>query len=119
MFFLSLNAQIKFKGITWVLTKIEGNIENSSLIIDHNYTILRFDDSTYVGYGCNAFSGKYKITGNKINFISGMLNTDQGCTDREDYKAEDYDAEFYAVRIHAIWRFAYFKKRRARYIYLH
>jgi len=90
LFFLSSNAQIKFKGITWVLTKIDDNRDGSSLKIDHNYSILRFDDSTYIGYGCNAFSGKYKIIGNKINFIGGMLNTDQGCTDPEDYKAEDY-----------------------------
>jgi heat shock protein HslJ len=90
LFFLTSNAQINFKGITWVLTKIEDKRNESSLIIDHTYSILRFEDSTYVGYGCNAFSGKYKITGNKINFIGGMLNTDQGCTDPEDYKAEDY-----------------------------
>lgn len=90
LFFLSSNAQIKFKGITWVLTKIKDNIENSSLIIDHNYTILGFDDSTYLGYGCNAFFGKYKITGNKINFISSMLNTDQGCTDRKDYMMQNF-----------------------------
>ena len=90
VFFLSSNGQINFKGITWVLKKIEDKRDDSSVKIDNNYSILRFDDSTYVGYGCNAFSGKYKVTGNKINFIGGMLNTDQGCTDPEDYKAEDY-----------------------------
>ena len=90
LFFLSSNAQINFKGITWVLTKIEDKRDETSLHLDNTYSILRFEDSTYVGYGCNAFSGKYKITGNKINFLGGMLNTDQGCTDPEDYKAEHY-----------------------------
>jgi len=89
MFFLSVNAQNNLKDVTWVLKKIEDNRENTSLLINNNYSILRFSDSTYTGYGCNAFSGKYKITNNKINFIGGMLSTDQGCTDPEDYKAED------------------------------
>lgn len=90
LFFLSSNAQNNLKDITWVLTKIVDNKENTSLKLDNNYSILRFSDSTYTGYGCNAFSGKYKIKNNRINFIGGMLNTEQGCTDPEDYKAEDY-----------------------------
>lgn len=89
MFFLSANAQTNLKNVTWVLKKIEDKRNNESLQINNNYSVLRFSDSTYIGYGCNAFSGKYKITGNKINFIGGMLNSDQGCTDPEDYKAED------------------------------
>jgi heat shock protein HslJ len=93
LFFLSINGQTAIKdlkGITWVLKQIDDNRDHTSVKIDNNYSILRFEDSTYVGYGCNAFSGKFKITGNKINFIGGMLNTEQGCTDPEDYKAEDY-----------------------------
>jgi heat shock protein HslJ len=90
LFFLSSHAQTNLKEITWVLKKIEDKRDNSSVTITNNYSILRFSDSTYTGYGCNAFSGKYKITGDKINFIGGMLNTEQGCTDPEDYKAEDY-----------------------------
>ncbi len=89
MFFLSVNSQTNLKNVTWVLKKIEDKRDQTSLLINNNYSILRFSDSTYTGYGCNAFSGKYKITGNKINFIGGMLNTDQGCTDPEDYNAED------------------------------
>jgi hypothetical protein len=71
MFFLSVNAQTNLKNVTWVLKKIEDKRDETSLLINNNYSILRFSDSTYTGYGCNAFSA------------------DQGCTDPEDYKAED------------------------------
>ncbi|MDO8998612.1 MAG: META domain-containing protein [Bacteroidota bacterium] len=94
LFILSIKAQsdakTDFKNITWVLRQIQDNKENATLKINNEYSILRFSDSTYTGYGCNAFKGKYKVSGNKINFFGGMLNTDKGCTDPEDYKAEDY-----------------------------
>ena len=72
------------------MTKIEDKKAKTSLIINNEHATLRFDDTTYAGYGCNAFSGKYKVMGNKINFLGGMHITDNGCGAPEDYKAENY-----------------------------
>lgn len=88
--FLSAPAQIGIKDITWVLTKIEDKKEKTTVTLSHDHSILRFNDSTYSGYGCNAFSGKYKINGNKIIFLGGMEVSDNLCTQPEDFKAEAY-----------------------------
>lgn len=87
---LSINAQNGIKDITWVLSKIEDKTEKTSVTLSHDHSILRFNDSTYSGYGCNAFSGKYKISGNKIIFLGGMEMSDNLCTQPEDLKAEAY-----------------------------
>ena len=89
-YFLSLNAQNNLKGVTWVLSKIEDQKANTHITLNHDHSILRFEDSTYAGYGCNAFSGKYKIKGNKIIFAGGMQISDQSCTQPDDAKVEDY-----------------------------
>lgn len=83
----------KLKNITWVLSKIEDKEAKTSINLKHTHSILRFEDSTYTGYGCNGFSGKYKITGDKINFLGGMQITDNGCGNPDDYKAENYVLE--------------------------
>ncbi|MDP1802913.1 MAG: META domain-containing protein [Bacteroidota bacterium] len=88
--FLSAAAQIGIKDITWILTKIEDKKEKTTVTLSHDHSILRFNDSTYSGYGCNAFSGKYKINGNKIIFLGGMEVSDNLCTQPEDFKAEAY-----------------------------
>jgi heat shock protein HslJ len=86
----SIAAQSGIKDITWVLTKIEDKQEKTTVTLTHDHSILRFNDSTYSGYGCNAFSGKYKISGNKIIFLGGMEISDNICTQPEDLKAEAY-----------------------------
>lgn len=88
--FLSAAAQIGINDITWILTKIEDKKEKTTVTLSHDHSILRFNDSTYSGYGCNAFSGKYKINGNKIIFLGGMEVSDNLCTQPEDFKAEAY-----------------------------
>lgn len=87
---LSFKAQTSIKDVTWVLTKIEDKRENTTVTLHHDHSILHFNDSTYSGYGCNAFSGKYKISGNKLIFLGGMQVSDNLCTEPEDSKAEDY-----------------------------
>ncbi len=87
---LAINAQTGIKDITWVLIKIEDKQEKTTVTLTHDHSILRFNDSTYSGYGCNAFSGKYKISGNKIIFLGGMEMSDNLCTRPEDFKAEAY-----------------------------
>ncbi|MBA2612414.1 MAG: META domain-containing protein [Bacteroidetes bacterium] len=89
-FILSSNAQPVLKDVTWVLLKIEDKAAKTCLTISHDHSVLLFEDSTYAGYGCDAFSGRYKINGNKINFIGGMSITNAGCSNPEDYTAEDY-----------------------------
>lgn len=83
-------AQTGLKGVVWVLSKIDDTKEKTSINLNHSHSILKFEDSTYTGYGCNGFSGKYKIVGNKINFIGGMQITDNACGNPNDYKAQNY-----------------------------
>lgn len=83
-------SQSGLKNVVWVLSKIEDTKEKTNINLNHTHSILKFDDSTYTGYGCNGFSGKYKIVGNKINFIGGMQITDNACGNPDDYKAQDY-----------------------------
>jgi len=89
-FALSSFSQTGFKNVVWVLSKIEDTKEKTSINLNHSHSILKFDDSTYTGYGCNGFSGKYKIVGNKINFLGGMQLTENGCGNPDDYKAQNY-----------------------------
>ncbi|MEO6304577.1 MAG: META domain-containing protein [Bacteroidia bacterium] len=90
LFFLTSKSQTGLKGITWVLSNVEDKKAKTSISLNHDHSILRFEDSTYAGYGCNAYSGKYRITGNKINFLGGMQISDQSCTQPDDAKVEDY-----------------------------
>lgn len=91
--FTTFSQAQKLKNVTWVLSKIEDKEAKTSINLNHTHSILRFEDSTYTGYGCNGFSGKYKITGNKITFLGGMQITDNGCGNPDDYKAENYVLE--------------------------
>lgn len=89
-FTITVYSQTGLKNVVWVLSKIEDTKEKTSISLNHSHSILKFDDTTYTGYGCNGFSGKYKIVGNKINFIGGMQITDNACGNPDDYKAQDY-----------------------------
>jgi len=90
VFTINIYAQTGLKNVVWVLAKIEDTKEKTSINLNHSHSILKFEDSTYTGYGCNGFSGKYKIAGNKINFLGGMQITDNACGNPDDYKAENY-----------------------------
>ncbi len=90
VFILNSQAQTGLKNVIWVLSKIEDTKAKTSINLNHSHSILKFEDSTYTGYGCNGFSGKYKVAGNKINFLGGMKITDNGCGNPDDYKAENY-----------------------------
>lgn len=89
-FITTVYAQTSLKNVVWVLSKIDDTKEKTSINLNHSHSILKFEDSTYTGYGCNGFSGKYKITGNKIFFLGGMQITDNACGNPDDYKAQNY-----------------------------
>lgn len=89
-FIATVYSQTGLKNVVWVLSKIDDTKEKTSINLNHSHSILKFEDSTYTGYGCNGFSGKYKIVGNTINFIGGMQITNNACGNPDDYKAQNY-----------------------------
>ncbi len=89
-FTATIYAQSGLKNVVWVLSKVEDKKTNTNITLTHDHSILRFDDSTYAGYGCNAFSGKYRVSGDKLSFFGGMQISDQTCTQPDDAKVEDY-----------------------------